>query len=91
VAVSIEFTRDYLLVYEYVWTMVSEQFRDDASTVPGMFAILLVVVAAGLTAISRSIAMIRGFWILVVGLWVAYMLYRLVVAVEMLAEEDTQS
>jgi len=67
--------------------MVSEQFRKDVSTVPGLFAILLVIVAAGLAAISRSIAMIRSFWMLVVGLWVAYMLYRLVVAVETLAEQ----
>ena len=88
VAVDSQLTRDYLLGHEYVWTMVSEQFRKDVSTVPGLFAILLVIVAAGLAAISRSIAMIRGFWMLVVGLWVAYMLYRLVVAVETLADQQ---
>jgi len=62
--------------------MVSDQFRDDVSTVPGMAAVLFVCVAAGVVVINPRVTLILDFWKLVVSLWIVYLLYRLVVAVE---------
>jgi|GEM_PF-409912 len=90
-AVESQFIRGYLLACESVCVMVSEQFREDVSTVPGVFAVLLVGSAAVLVVRSLSVTMFVGFWMLVVGLWIVYLLYRLVVAVETIAGENTRS
>ncbi|SEJ26359.1 hypothetical protein [Halohasta litchfieldiae] len=71
--------------------MVSERFREDVSTVPGMVAVGLLCIATGLVVISRSVALIIGFWKFVIGMWVVYLLYRLVVAVEALVDQQTPS
>ena len=66
--------------------MISEQLREDVSTLPGMVAVVLVSTAAGVVVIYPSVTLIIGFWLLVVGLWIVYLLYRLVVAVEATVE-----
>jgi hypothetical protein len=48
--------------------MVSAQFRAAVSTVPGLFAIVLVTVSAVLVVLNPSVTLVVGFWILLVGL-----------------------
>jgi|AntDeeMetageno51_2_1112566.scaffolds.fasta_scaffold00016_55 hypothetical protein len=71
--------------------MVSAQFRAAVSTVPGLFAIVLVTVSAVLVVLNPSVTLVVGFWILLVGLWVVYLLSRLVAAVETVVEQDSRS
>lgn len=84
-------TTAYLLPIMDGWAMLSARFRDDVSTVPGMAAVLLVCAAFGMVVIDLSVTLVVGFWLLVVGLWIVYLLYRLVVAVETLADRQTTS
>jgi len=87
-AVEPQFTRRYLLTYESVRVMLSEQFREDVSTVPGMFAVLLVVSATAVVVIEPAYALIRVLMTLIIGLWIIYLLHRLVVAVETVADQQ---
>ncbi|MFD1643223.1 hypothetical protein [Halohasta litorea] len=71
--------------------MVSARFREDVSTLPGVVAVGLLCVAAVLAVGNRSVTLVVGFGLLAVGLWQVYLLYRVVVAVEMLVKTDSPS
>lgn len=67
--------------------MVSERFRQDVATVPGLVAVALAAGTGGLALTTLSISLVTIALMVGIGLWIVYLLYRLVVAVEAVAAQ----
>ncbi len=66
-------------------TMVSTQFQEDIGKPEGLIALVIAVLGAILAVRLPGISVILSVLILLVNLWLLYLVYRLLIAVEEIA------
>ncbi|ADD06392.1 uncharacterized protein Nmag_2839 [Natrialba magadii ATCC 43099] len=68
--------------------MVSVQFREDVGKTEGTIALLIALTGVVFAAVFPGITVILTVLVLLVNLWLLYLVYRLLMAVEEIAYQS---